>query len=657
MSALAHDHPGEPQSIGPQGDALILELRRLQWALARSYEDRKAAARAKRPPEARNVDKPVSKKASPNARREEPTLQPPGAVHPREPWEVDERTVHEHTVHERTVHERTVHERHVDGRTVRERHVDERHVDERHVDERTVDERTVHERREPHLVPPPLPPHAAMAAATAVPEPEPPRVLPFDARAAATQAIERWQLPQRLDVARTAARGATDFILGKSAAAAEAPAADFVGRIQRTFEVELRAALRVLIISFGIGGGWATLVPLSGAVVLPGSLVVEGAVKKVQHPTGGLVAEIAVRDGMHVEPGALLLRLDETQVRAGGQVIANGLDQVRMRLARLLAERDGGEVRVPSTLSSRQADPALAQLIASEKALFAARATTRRGQKELLQSNIGQFTEQIGGLEAQAKSKTEQLSIIANELTGVQQLYAKGLVPLARLTTLQRETARLEGERGQLTSALAETRAKIGEAQLKIAQIEQDFRSDVMKELREQQDKEAEFTEKNIAAQDQLSHIDIRSPAAGVVHELAAHTVGGVIKPGDVIMEIVPDHDALEIEARLPPNEIDQVRRGQSASMRFTAFNQRTTPQVEGEVSYVSADLSRDEKNSSTYYTVRITLPDEERRRLHGLTLISGMPVEVFVRSGSRTMMSYLSKPITDQLHRMFNER
>src|SRR5262249_40369000 len=173
---------------------------------------------------------------------------------------------------------------------------------------------------------------------------------------------------------------------------------------------------------------------------------------------------------------------------------------------------------------------------------------------------------------------------------------------------------------------------------------------------REQQDKEAEFTEKNVAAQDQLKHIDIRAPAAGVVHELAAHTLGGVIKPGDVIMEIVPDHDALEIEARLPPNEIDQVRRGQSASMRFTAFNQRTTPQVEGEVSYVSADLSRDEKNTS-YYTVRITLSEDERRRLNGFTLISGMPVEVFVRAGSRTMMSYLSKPITDQLHRMFNER
>jgi HlyD family secretion protein len=455
-------------------------------------------------------------------------------------------------------------------------------------------------------------------------------------------------------------RAGAEFLINGSpgAAAADIPGENFSNRVGRAYLAELRTAFRVLIVSGSVAGGWATLVPLSGAVVLPGTLVVESSVKKVQHPTGGVVADIAVRDGMHVEAGSLLVRLDETQVRANGQLVVNQLDQIRMRAARLVAERDvTAEIRIPENFAARIGDAGIAQLVASEKSQFTARASARRGQTELLQSNIGQFNEQIAGLEAQIASKTSQLSIIAGELTGVQELYSKGLVPLTRLTTLQREAARLEGERGQLTSAIAETKAKAGQAQLQIVKVEQDFRTEVLKDLREAQDKEAELTEKNVAAQDQLQRIDIRAPATGTVHQLAVHTIGGVIRPGDVILEIVPDSDELQIEARLPPNEIDQVRRAQTAFMRFSAFNQRTTPQVEGAVSYVSADLSHDTQTNSAYYTVRVTLPGDERRRLGAVTLVAGMPVEVFLQTGSRTMMSYLFKPITDQLHRMFNER
>lgn len=559
--ALAHE-PGPAHGIGPQGDALILELRRLQWALAR---EREGSKRQGKPPRAAPERKTIAHEATVNARRVAEGAKRVAA---------------------------------------------------------TLDQ--------------------ARAAAEAV---------------AKTGVIRR--LAPAAQYASQQLQTAYDFIRGSTAGTtiADIPGADFAQRVLRAYEAELRGALRVLLISGAIGGGWATLVPLSGAVVLPGALVVESSVKKVQHPNGGVVAAIDVRDGMHVEAGTLLLSLDETQVRASGQVIANGLDQVRVRIARLIAERDGDALRVPQSLAPREQDPAIAQLIASEKALFAARASTRRGQKDLLQSNIRQFGEQIAGLEAQEKSKGEQLEIIAREMKGVQELYGKGLVPLARLTALQREQARLEGERGQMTSSLAETRAKIGQAQLQIVQIDQDFRSEVMKDLREAQDREAEFSQKDIAAQDQLRHIEIRAPTSGTVHQLAVHTVGGVIRPGDVIMEIVPDTDALEIEARLPPNEIDQVRSQQTASLRFSAFNQHTTPQVEGVVSYVSADLSRDAQTNASYYTMRITLSGAERHRLDGFTLVAGMPVEVFVRSGSRTMMSYLFKPITDQLHRMFNER
>jgi HlyD family secretion protein len=432
---------------------------------------------------------------------------------------------------------------------------------------------------------------------------------------------------------------------------------DFAAQVVRKHEIELKVALRVLFVSIIIAGIWGTIVPISGAVVLPGRLVVESRVKKIQHPTGGVLAEIDVEDGMHVNAGALLARLDQTQLRANQQIVADQLDQTRARIARLVSERDASnEIQLPEQLAGRPGNPSVARLVASEISLFNARSSARASQKELYENNIRQFEEQIGGLEAEIRSKSSQLDLIAGELTGVQELYAKGLVPLARKTTLQRESARLEGERAQLTAAIAETKAKIGQARLQIVKIDQDFRSEVMKDLRESQDKEAELIEKHVAAKDQLDRVDIRAPTSGIIHQLAVHTIGGVIRPGDVVMEIVPDKDDLEIEARLPPNAIDQVKHGQKAYLRFTAFDRQTTPQVAATLAYVSADLSHDDQTHASFYTVRINLADEERRRLKSVTLVSGMPVEVFLQTSSRTMLSYLLKPISDQFRRMFNE-
>ncbi len=439
-------------------------------------------------------------------------------------------------------------------------------------------------------------------------------------------------------------------------ASADLPA-DFREQVAHTHEIQLKAAARVLIISVVIAGGWTMLVPLSGAVVLPGTLVVESSVKKIQHPTGGVVAAIPVEDGMHVNAGTLLLRLDDTQLKANQKLIADQLDQVRVRIARLTAERDGTTViHFPEQIAdgSQQAD--IAHLVASETALFDARTRARQGQKDLYASNIRQFQKQIDGLNAEIQSKASQLTLIASELSGVQELYGKGLVPLTRLTTLQRDSAQLEGERAQLAATVAETNAKIGQARLQITQIDQEFRSEVMKDLRESQDKQAELIEKNVAAKDQLDRIEIRAPTSGIIHELAVHTIGGVVRPGDVIMEIVPDTDALEIEGHLPPNEIDQVGREQRAYLKFSTLDRPTMPEVRGTVTYVSADLSHDERTNAGFYTVKIDLPEGERHRLDGMTLISGMPVEIFLQTGSRTMLSYLFKPIGDQLHRMFNE-
>jgi HlyD family secretion protein len=339
-------------------------------------------------------------------------------------------------------------------------------------------------------------------------------------------------------------------------------------------------------------------------------------------------------------------------------MVSKQLDEVRARIVRLVAERDGlPGLRAPAEFAARSGEVAVTTLLASEQSLFNARANARRSQIDLLQSRVSQLHEENVGLDSQVASKTKQLELITGELSGVQDLYDKRLVPLTRLTTLQRESARIEGERGQLVSAIAETKSKIGEAQLQMVRLEQDFRTDVVKELGESQGKEAELVQRGVSARDLLDRIEIRAPTSGVIHQLSTHTIGGVIRAGDPIMAIVPESDDLQIEARLQPNDIDQVRTGQKAFVRFSAFNQRVTPQLTGMVSYVSADISRDQQTNAPYFTVRVALSEDERRRLADLQLVPGMPAEVFMQTGSRTMMSYLLKPITDQVQRAFVEK
>ena len=439
---------------------------------------------------------------------------------------------------------------------------------------------------------------------------------------------------------------------------AGAPGESIVLRAARAFEGELRTGLRALLVVGGLAGGWMALVPLSGAVVVPGNLVVQSNVKTIQHPTGGVVAQIPVHNGMRVNAGDLLLRLDATQAQASLQVVSKQLDEVRAKIARLVAERDAlPRPAIPPEMSARMDDPNVKTLLASEASLFRARVTARESQKELLTSKVSQLGEEIVGLEAQVASKAKQLDLITGELTGVQELFDKRLVPLARLTALQRESARIEGERGQLISTIAETKTKVDEAKLQTVRLDQDVRTEVVKDLGEAQGKEAELSERSVAARDVLDRIEMRAPTSGVIHQLNAHTIGGVIRAGDAVMEVVPDSDDLQIEARLQPNDIDQVRKGQQAFVRFSAFNQRVTPQLIGQVSYVSPDTTRDQQTSMSYFTVRIMLPEEERRRLAGLQLSSGMPAEVFMQTGSRTMLSYLFKPILDQFQRAFVER
>jgi HlyD family secretion protein len=422
-----------------------------------------------------------------------------------------------------------------------------------------------------------------------------------------------------------------------------------------------RLILAILIVSgllvVGIGG-WAATTEFAGAVIAQGQVVVDSNVKKVQHPTGGIVGELRVRDGSHVQSGDVVVRLDDTQTRANLAIVTKALDELSARQAREEAERDGADaIEFPQDLLDRMDNPDVAKAVNGERKQFEVRRVTRDGQKAQLSERILQLKEEISGYSAQIVSKDNQIVWIKKELAGVNELWTKNLIPYTRVTSLEREKERLEGERGQLVATSAQAKGKITETELQILQVDQDMRTEVGKDLAEIRGKVAELVEKKVAAEDQLKRIDIRAPQSGMVHQLAVHTVGGVIGQGEVIMLIVPEADALDVEAKIQPQDIDQLRLGQHAVMRLTAFNQRTTPELNGTVSRISADVSEDQKSGARFYTIRINVPDSEIARLQGLQLVPGMPVESFIQTYPRTVLSYLVRPFHDQIARTFREK
>jgi HlyD family secretion protein len=429
------------------------------------------------------------------------------------------------------------------------------------------------------------------------------------------------------------------------------------GRARRSIRRHTVLALSSVFFLVGGLGGWAAVTELSGAVVAPGSVVVDSHVKKVQHPTGGVVGEILARDGDRVRAGEVVMRLDETVAKANLSMVAKSLDELYARQARLEAERDGLTAIVfAAGLIDRMAETEVAALLEGEQRLFTNRREARAGQKAQLQERIAQLQEQIDGLSLQAQAKADEIRLIQDELTGVQELWKKNLVPITRVTALKREETRLRGERGQLISSVAQAKGRISETALQILQIEQDLRSEVSKELREGQAKIAELVERKVAAQDQLRRIDLRAPQDGVVHQSTVHTVGGVINAGEPLMLIVPEADELSIEVKVSPQDIDQLAPGQETVLRLSAFNQRTTPELKGKVSLIAADLVVDPRTGAQHYPVRIAFADGERERLGAAKLVPGMPVESFIQTHARTVFSYLTKPLTDNLTRAFRE-
>lgn len=415
------------------------------------------------------------------------------------------------------------------------------------------------------------------------------------------------------------------------------------------------AGVALLVVLSGTVGLWAATAPLAGAVIAPGRVVVENNVRRIQHPTGGVVAEINVRDGDHVQAGDALVRLDDTNARATLALIDIELTRLSIRRARLEAERNARDMFVlPATLVGSAETSVVAEAMASEMSVFRSRRDASSGQVSQLRERIEQSRLEIEGVTAQIEAKRNQKEIIKSELDGVEKLYAQNLVALPRLTTLQREASRLYGEEGSLVADAARIRGRIAETELQIIQVTQDIRRTVSEEMRDVEGKIADLSERRTAAADQLARILLRAPQSGIIHQSTIHTIGGVIAPGEQVMLIVPETDGLIVEARIDPTMIDRVHRGQDVLVRFPAFDVATTPTLVGVLQNVAADLTTEPASGVSYYTVKIYLDSTELTRLAGKALVPGMPAEAFIQTGARTAFAYLAKPFEDQLARAF---
>ena len=401
---------------------------------------------------------------------------------------------------------------------------------------------------------------------------------------------------------------------------------------------------------------WGSVATLSGAVIAHGIVVVDGNSKKIQHQQGGVIGEILVRDGSRVSAGDLLVKLDDTQARALLGIVTSQLTELLGRKTRLAAERDDqDDLEFPPGFTT--SGPEAERVASGERRLFHARLASANGQKAQLGERIKQNEDEIKGLTLQNSAKAREVALVRDELSRVNDLYQRNLLPVMRVLSLQRDETRIEGEVGTLMAQIAKLGGQIAETRLQTIAVDQNRFSDAQKELREVEGRIAELQERKIAAEDQLRRVELKAPIDGIIHELSVHTVGGVVNPAEQLMLVVPSSDSLSVEVRIPSSDIDQLNIGRQGILRFTAFNQRTTPEVKGVVKRLSPDAVRDKETGQFYYTARITPDNGDLARLGDQKLVPGMPVEAFIETSPRTALSYLTKPLTDQFERAFRER
>ncbi len=420
------------------------------------------------------------------------------------------------------------------------------------------------------------------------------------------------------------------------------------------------AILAGFIVVFGALGGfgaWSAFANLSSAVVAQGTVKVYSNRKKVQTLEGGVVTELSVKNGDRVEVGDILVTLDRTRAAASHSIMQSNYDTSLAVVARLRAERDGLEsIDYPEGLAERLEGTIVSEIVSAQEKLFAVRRVALNGQVAIVRERIGQLEEEIQGLNAQVSSKDRQLKLIEEELSGLRELYKKGYTTRTRILSLEREAANLGGERGEHLAAIAQSRRLIGEAQLEIVQVQKTFDEEVVTELQQKESELFDLEERLNATNYSLEQTQITATARGLVVGLAVHTVGGVLQPGETLLEIVPENDLLIVEAKVLPVDVDNIQIGLGADVQFTAFSQRTTPKLHGDVIYVSADSLIDPDTKAPYFAARIAIPEEEVARLDDKTLQPGMPADVLIITGERTPMNYLIKPIKESMDKAWRE-
>ncbi len=423
---------------------------------------------------------------------------------------------------------------------------------------------------------------------------------------------------------------------------------------ETSMDTPRRVGMFILIMVFGVFGVWASVAPLDGFAVASGVVTVKSYKKTVQHLEGGIVSEILARSGDVVTEGQPLLVMDNTQSLAQLEIANFQFVALSAIESRLVAERDNlDQVSFPAILS--RSDLNAQSEMDAQVQIFNARKSAREGQVEVLEQRIEQLHSRVVGLEALKTSKEEQAGFYTEELIDVRELLSQGFSDKLRLRELERNASRLRGEAAELTANIASTEVEIGEARLQIIQLDKEFLNEVVTGLSETQTSLKDSSERVNALQDIVSRTVVRAPVAGVVNGMQVHTVGGVISAGTPIAEIVPQSEELIIEANVLPIDIDRVAEGQQAMIRFSSFAS-SVPTIIGNVLSISADSHTNPTTGASYYLARIEVTPEGIADLGNLVLLPGMPAEVFIASGSRTLMQYLFKPFSNALARSFTE-